>query len=129
MPGVVDHLKFRKSDNPDLDLEFVVPHDYCDFAASGWTGVYSNWRADGEETGLRVRVKADTIQPCKFIRIISIFEVMYNYENYRWTVPIVIGVIALSAFSGTRMNSSPSVTSAVIFRWPTFPHLKRMTLR
>lgn len=38
MPGVVDHLKFRKTDNPDLDLEFVVPHDYCDFAGERLDG-------------------------------------------------------------------------------------------
>ncbi|WLP54704.1 exopolyphosphatase [Agrobacterium fabrum] len=38
MPGVVDHLKFRKSDNPDIDLEFVVPHDYCDFAGERLDG-------------------------------------------------------------------------------------------
>ncbi len=38
MPGVVDHLKFRKSANPDLDLEFVVPHAYCDFAGERLDG-------------------------------------------------------------------------------------------
>jgi exopolyphosphatase/guanosine-5'-triphosphate,3'-diphosphate pyrophosphatase len=38
MPGVVDHLKFRKSTNPDLDLEFVVPHAYCDFAGERLDG-------------------------------------------------------------------------------------------
>lgn len=38
MPGVVDHLRFRKSDNPDLDLEFVVPHEYCDFAGERLDG-------------------------------------------------------------------------------------------
>jgi exopolyphosphatase/guanosine-5'-triphosphate,3'-diphosphate pyrophosphatase len=38
MPGVVDHLKFRKSTNPDVDLEFVVPHAYCDFAGERLDG-------------------------------------------------------------------------------------------
>ncbi|MBD9386535.1 exopolyphosphatase [Agrobacterium sp. AGB01] len=38
MPGVIDHLRFRPSDNPDLDLEFVVPHDYCDFAGERLDG-------------------------------------------------------------------------------------------
>ncbi len=31
MPGLVDHLTFRRSDNPDLDLEFVVPPAYRNF--------------------------------------------------------------------------------------------------
>ena len=38
MPGVVDQLRFRKSLNPDYDLEFVVPHDYCDFAGERLEG-------------------------------------------------------------------------------------------
>jgi len=38
MPGVVDHLRFRVSENPDLDLEFVVPHEYCDFAGERLEG-------------------------------------------------------------------------------------------
>jgi exopolyphosphatase / guanosine-5'-triphosphate,3'-diphosphate pyrophosphatase len=31
MPGVVKNLTFVVSDNPDLDLEFVVPAEYHDF--------------------------------------------------------------------------------------------------
>ncbi|MDI7861046.1 exopolyphosphatase [Rhizobiaceae bacterium n13] len=38
MPGIVDHLTFRKSDNPDLDLEFVVPHAYNVFAGERLDG-------------------------------------------------------------------------------------------
>lgn len=38
MPGVVDHLRFRKSEQPDFDLEFVVPHEYCDFAGERLEG-------------------------------------------------------------------------------------------
>jgi exopolyphosphatase/guanosine-5'-triphosphate,3'-diphosphate pyrophosphatase len=38
MPGVIDHLRFRVSENPDVDLEFVVPHDYCDFAGERLEG-------------------------------------------------------------------------------------------
>ncbi|PZU87100.1 MAG: exopolyphosphatase [Shinella sp.] len=32
MPGIVHDLAFRRSERPDLDLEFVVPHAYSDFA-------------------------------------------------------------------------------------------------
>ncbi|MGV1870188.1 exopolyphosphatase [Agrobacterium rosae] len=38
MPGVVDHLKFRRSERDDIDLEFVVPHEYCDFAGERLEG-------------------------------------------------------------------------------------------
>ncbi|MDO1581738.1 exopolyphosphatase [Rhizobium oryzicola] len=38
MPGVVDHLYFRKAERGDLDLEFVVPHDYADFAGERLEG-------------------------------------------------------------------------------------------
>lgn len=38
MPGVVDHLFFRKSSRDDLDLEFVVPHDYISFAGERLDG-------------------------------------------------------------------------------------------
>ncbi|NTJ41785.1 exopolyphosphatase [Agrobacterium larrymoorei] len=38
MPGVVDHLRFRKSENPEFDLEFVVPQEYCDFAGERLDG-------------------------------------------------------------------------------------------
>lgn len=38
MPGVVDHLKFRRSERNDIDLEFVVPHEYCDFAGERLEG-------------------------------------------------------------------------------------------
>ncbi len=38
MPGVVDHLYFRKVERADLDLEFVVPHDYADFAGERLEG-------------------------------------------------------------------------------------------
>lgn len=38
MPGVVDHLRFRKAESSDHDLEFVVPHDYHDFAGERLDG-------------------------------------------------------------------------------------------
>jgi exopolyphosphatase / guanosine-5'-triphosphate,3'-diphosphate pyrophosphatase len=38
MPGIVDHLSFRRSNNPDLDLEFVVPHAHADFAGERLDG-------------------------------------------------------------------------------------------
>lgn len=38
MPGVVNHLYFRRSNNPDLDLELVVPHEYIDFAGERLDG-------------------------------------------------------------------------------------------
>ncbi|MCI9865924.1 exopolyphosphatase [Rhizobium skierniewicense] len=38
MPGVVDHLKFRRSEQDGVDLEFVVPHEYCDFAGERLEG-------------------------------------------------------------------------------------------
>lgn len=38
MPGVIDHLKFRRSERADIDLEFVVPHEYCDFAGERLEG-------------------------------------------------------------------------------------------
>ena len=38
MPGVVDHLKFRRSQRDDIDLEFVVPHEYSDFAGERLEG-------------------------------------------------------------------------------------------
>lgn len=38
MPGVVNNLSFRSSDNPEFDLEFVVPHDYADFAGERLDG-------------------------------------------------------------------------------------------
>ncbi len=38
MPGVVGNLAFRTSDKPDLDLEFVVPHPYHDFAGERLEG-------------------------------------------------------------------------------------------
>jgi exopolyphosphatase/guanosine-5'-triphosphate,3'-diphosphate pyrophosphatase len=38
MPGIVNHLTFRASSRPDLDLEFVVPHAYADFAGERLDG-------------------------------------------------------------------------------------------
>lgn len=38
MPGIVHELAFRKSTRPDLDLEFVVPHAYRDFAGERLDG-------------------------------------------------------------------------------------------
>ncbi|KQZ62955.1 exopolyphosphatase [Rhizobium sp. Root149] len=38
MPGVVNHLYFRKSNQPDLDLELVVPHEYINFAGERLDG-------------------------------------------------------------------------------------------
>ncbi len=38
MPGLVNQLGFRTSSRPDLDLEFVVPHAYADFAGERLDG-------------------------------------------------------------------------------------------
>ena len=38
MPGIVGNLTFRRTANPDLDLEFVVPHPYHDFAGERLDG-------------------------------------------------------------------------------------------
>lgn len=38
MPGIVNDLAFRRSERPDLDLEFVVPHAYSDFAGERLDG-------------------------------------------------------------------------------------------
>jgi exopolyphosphatase/guanosine-5'-triphosphate,3'-diphosphate pyrophosphatase len=38
MPGLVNQLAFRVSSRPDLDLEFVVPHAYADFAGERLDG-------------------------------------------------------------------------------------------
>ncbi|RFB96986.1 exopolyphosphatase [Rhizobium leguminosarum bv. trifolii] len=38
MPGIVKNLTFRRSSNPDLDLEFVVPPEYRDFAGERLDG-------------------------------------------------------------------------------------------
>ena len=38
MPGVVGNLTFRRTDNPELDLEFVVPHPYHEFAGERLEG-------------------------------------------------------------------------------------------
>ncbi len=38
MPGVVNHLYFRRANNPDLDLELVVPHEFSDFAGERLDG-------------------------------------------------------------------------------------------
>ncbi len=38
MPGLVHHLTFRQSSTPDLDLEFVVPHEYANFAGERLDG-------------------------------------------------------------------------------------------
>ncbi|CDZ47874.1 exopolyphosphatase [Neorhizobium galegae] len=38
MPGLVHHLTFRPSSEPDLDLEFVVPSIYRDFAGERLDG-------------------------------------------------------------------------------------------
>jgi exopolyphosphatase/guanosine-5'-triphosphate,3'-diphosphate pyrophosphatase len=38
MPGVVRNLTFQKSSKPDLDLEFVVPAEYHDFAGERLDG-------------------------------------------------------------------------------------------
>jgi len=38
MPGVVRNLSFRRSTSPDLDLEFVVPAEYHDFAGERLEG-------------------------------------------------------------------------------------------
>ncbi|PXA88014.1 exopolyphosphatase [Caulobacter sp. D4A] len=38
MPGLVHHLSFRPSSEPDLDLEFVVPSAYRDFAGERLDG-------------------------------------------------------------------------------------------
>ncbi|MDL2404562.1 exopolyphosphatase [Rhizobium calliandrae] len=38
MPGVVRNLSFRRSQNPELDLEFVVPAEYHDFAGERLEG-------------------------------------------------------------------------------------------
>ncbi|MFT4003430.1 MAG: exopolyphosphatase [Rhizobium sp.] len=38
MPGIVRNLSFRRSTSPDLDLEFVVPAEYRDFAGERLDG-------------------------------------------------------------------------------------------
>ncbi|MBB3608988.1 exopolyphosphatase [Rhizobium sp. BK602] len=38
MPGIVRNLSIRRSSNPDLDLEFVVPSEYHDFAGERLDG-------------------------------------------------------------------------------------------
>ncbi|ATN33866.1 exopolyphosphatase [Rhizobium sp. ACO-34A] len=38
MPGIVHDLAFRRSERSDLDLEFVVPHAYRDFAGERLDG-------------------------------------------------------------------------------------------
>jgi exopolyphosphatase/guanosine-5'-triphosphate,3'-diphosphate pyrophosphatase len=38
MPGVIDNLRIRPSQSADFDLDFVVPHDYCDFAGERLEG-------------------------------------------------------------------------------------------
>ncbi|MFT4183138.1 MAG: exopolyphosphatase [Rhizobium sp.] len=38
MPGIVRNLSIRRSSNPDLDLEFVVPAEYHDFAGERLDG-------------------------------------------------------------------------------------------
>jgi len=38
MPGIVHNLTFRKAQRPDLDLEFVVPAAYRDFAGERLEG-------------------------------------------------------------------------------------------
>ena len=38
MPGIVRNLSFRRSTSPDLDLEFVVPAEYHDFAGERLEG-------------------------------------------------------------------------------------------
>ncbi|MNU10298.1 hypothetical protein D3C72_2573700 [compost metagenome] len=38
MPGIVHNLAFRKSARPDLDLEFVVPSAYREFAGERLEG-------------------------------------------------------------------------------------------
>lgn len=38
MPGVVRNLTIRRSETPDLDLEFVVPAEYSDFAGERLDG-------------------------------------------------------------------------------------------
>ena len=38
MPGIVNHLHIRRSSNPDLDLEFVVPHEHVNFAGERLDG-------------------------------------------------------------------------------------------
>lgn len=38
MPGLVNHLSFRPSDRSDIDLEFVVPHAYRNFAGERLDG-------------------------------------------------------------------------------------------
>jgi exopolyphosphatase/guanosine-5'-triphosphate,3'-diphosphate pyrophosphatase len=38
MPGIVRNLTFRKALSSDLDLEFVVPHEYHDFAGERLDG-------------------------------------------------------------------------------------------
>ncbi|KQQ37683.1 exopolyphosphatase [Rhizobium sp. Leaf306] len=38
MPGIVNNLTFRQSSSPDLDMEFVVPHAYRNFAGERLEG-------------------------------------------------------------------------------------------
>jgi len=38
MPGIINSLTFRPSTSPDLDLEFVVPHEHADFAGERLDG-------------------------------------------------------------------------------------------
>lgn len=38
MPGVVNHLYFRRANNPDIDLELVVPHEFANFAGERLDG-------------------------------------------------------------------------------------------
>ncbi|MCJ8519220.1 exopolyphosphatase/guanosine-5'-triphosphate,3'-diphosphate pyrophosphatase [Pseudorhizobium tarimense] len=38
MPGIVNSLAFRPASDPDLDLEFVVPHEHADFAGERLDG-------------------------------------------------------------------------------------------
>ena len=38
MPGLVKNLHFRKSAQPDIDIELVVPHEYHDFTGERLDG-------------------------------------------------------------------------------------------
>ena len=38
MPGIINRLTFRPSTSPNLDLEFVVPHEHADFAGERLDG-------------------------------------------------------------------------------------------
>jgi exopolyphosphatase len=54
MPGIVNGLSFRPASSPDLDLEFVVPHEHADFAGERLDGRLQQLaRLTGKRLGFR----------------------------------------------------------------------------